>query len=171
MKWKRKRSSLSLNQSHKKNEKYVNALMKENPEKYALMYGSQSSTNVVCQWRKTKKYKCDVNKCSKNEKNTQVFLCCGEEIESTNRQCPSCRTRTVHVVDMSTQAYFVGIDEYVDQHLQNQLPECNINKQGNEHCTSENSNTREIFGMQMNDSTAEIYVGDRVNGTPENEST
>ena len=168
MKQKRKRSSLSLNQSHKKNEKYVNALMKENPEKYALVYGSQSSTNVVHQRRKTKKNNCDVNKCTKNEKSTQVFLCCGDRIESTNRQCPSCRMRTDHVADMSTQAYFVGIDEYVDQRLQNQLLECNINTQVNEHCTSENSNTREIFGMQMNDSTAEIYVGDWVNGTPEN---
>ena len=36
---KRKRkSSLGLNQSRKKNDKYVNALMKENPQKYTEVY-------------------------------------------------------------------------------------------------------------------------------------
>ena len=59
-----------------------------------------------------------------NEKSSQVHLCCGKEVDNVEQKCQICSTKRVNVVENSTQAYFVDIDGYVDEHLQKQLLEC-----------------------------------------------
>ena len=120
-----KRSSLGLNQSRKKNEKYVNALMKENPEKYAQVYAHNSERNEGNEEkrRRRKRKKCAESTVWDNDKTTQVYLCCGKEVNSGEQYCQICSTKRVHVVKSSTQADFVDIDGYLDECLQKQLLE------------------------------------------------
>ena len=127
---KQKRSSLGLNQSRKKNEKYVNTLMKENPEKYAQVYGHNSERNEGNEEkrRRRKRKKCAESTSRDNDKSTQVYLCCGKEVNSGEQYCQICSTKRVHVVESSTQADFVDIDGYVDEHLQKQLLEFTLEK-------------------------------------------
>ena len=59
-----------------------------------------------------------------NEKSSQVHLCCGKEVNNVEQKCQICSTKRVNMVENSTQAYFVDIDGYVDEHLQKRLLEC-----------------------------------------------
>ena len=81
----RKRSTLSLNQSRKKNEKYVNALMKENPEKYVQVHVQTGETNVENKQKRRKRNERIASTLRDNDKSTQVFLCCA------NHVCPICK--------------------------------------------------------------------------------
>ena len=76
---KRKRSSLGLNQSRKKNDKYVNALMKDNPEKYAQVYADKSKTSEGNEAKRSRRKRkvCAEMSVWDNDKSTQVYLCCG----------------------------------------------------------------------------------------------
>ena len=113
-----KTSTLSLNQSRKKNEKYVNALMKENAEKYAQVHAQTTETNVENKQKRRKRNERIASIIKDNDKGTQVFLCCGQEVNAPNHVCPICKSKKVSVVERSTQAYFVDIHGYVDEHLQ-----------------------------------------------------
>ena len=124
-KHKRKSSALSLNQSRKKNEKYVNALVKENPEKYAQVYAQAVDRNVENKKKGRKRQESIASTLRDNDKSTQVFLCCEQEVTGTSHICPICNCKKVSVVEISTQAYFVDIDGYVDEHLQKGLLEKN----------------------------------------------
>ena len=147
----RKKSSLGLNQSRKKNEKYVNTLMKENPQKYTQVYADKSLPSEVSELnegeiRRKRKLCCEA-RVQDNEKSTQVFLCCGQEIKLADQQCQLCSRKRVNVVETGMQAHFVDIDGYVDERLQQLLQ-----------FTQEKSNTH------SNNCTAEV------SSTPENDS-
>ena len=122
---KRKRSSLGLNQSRKKNDKYVNTLMKDNPEKYAQVYTHKSKTNEGKEAKRSRRKRnvCAESSVRNNDKSTQVYLCCGKEVNCGEQYCKICSSKRANVVKMSTQADFVDIDGYVDECLQKQLLE------------------------------------------------
>ena len=61
-----------------------------------------------------------------------MYLCCGKEVNIGEQYCQICSNKRVNVVESSTQADFVDIDGYVDDHLQKQLLEL----------TQEKSNTQ-----------------------------
>ena len=150
---KRKKSSLRLYQSRKKNEKYVNALMKENPQKYTQVYADKSSTSEVNERNegniRRRKWKLSCKKTLQdNDKSTQVFLCCGQEVKLGDQQCQCCSRKRVNVVESGTQADFVDVDGYVDERLQKQTLEF----------------TQEKIGTHSNNCTGDV------NSTPENES-
>ena len=77
----------------------------------------------------------------------------------------------MNVVDMSTQAYFVGLDECVDHCLQSQLVECPISTEYNEKCTAESSTTTANNCTQKNHGTPENIHGDSDHSTHENGTT
>ena len=101
--------------------------MKENPQKYAEVYADKSCTAEEKEGnirRRRKRNVCTDATLWDNEKSTQVHLCCGKEVDNVEQKCQVCSTKRVNVVENSTQAYFIDIDGYVDEHLQKQLLEC-----------------------------------------------
>ena len=99
--------------------------MKENPDKYAQVYGHNAERNEGNEEkrRRRKRKVCAEFSVQDNDKTTQVYLCCGKEVNISEQYCQICSTKRVNVVESSTQADFVDIDGYVDDHLQKQLLE------------------------------------------------
>ena len=127
--------------------------MKENPQKYIQVYADKSSTSEVNEGNegniRRRKWKLSCQKTLQdNDKSTQVFLCCGQEVESGDQKCQCYSRKRVNVVESGTQADFVDIDGYVDERLQKQVLEF----------------TQEKSGTRSNNCTADI------DSTPENES-
>ena len=115
------KSTLALNQSRKKNRKYVNVLKNCNPQRYANVFAESDEGRK--RFEKAKKNK--ENSCSfqmnKDEKVTQVA-----EADWPSREiarCKKCDNNMYNCRNSEVQCNFVNIDEYVNDRLQQQLLE------------------------------------------------
>ena len=69
--------------------------MKENPEKYAQVYAHNSERNEGNEEkrRRRKRKKCAECTVWDNDKTTQLYLCCGKEVNSGEQYCQICSTK------------------------------------------------------------------------------
>ena len=67
--------------------------MKENPEKYAQVYAQTAETNVENKQKRRKRNERIASTARDNDKSTQVFLCCGQEVNATNHVHPICKSK------------------------------------------------------------------------------
>ena len=92
--------------------------MKENLDKYAQVYAHNAETNEGNEEKRRRRKRKVCAECTvqDNDKTTQVYLCCGKEVNIGEQYCQICSKKRVNVD-------FVDFNGYVDDHLQKQLLE------------------------------------------------